>query len=277
MDSFSVFSQKEPIVMIHRGWRIGGASKAGGKTGDISSQPRAGKIAVKHPDSMILKNTTVQQDFEFVNGTDPFRNKDPEVRKLVRAHVVKDATRKRSQQKQEKSKLEKGGQESLVDNKEQEKRSHLTSRLMQKTIRRTENTSEVNRANEYSTSMIPSAGLDPHPELSPTIYHVATIATAMWPLEPFLRFNPISPILWFDWALNDEALLHALLYTTCSSAGLISGTTEDRNAIFHVGKSLRLINERLGGFEEVSETIIGAASCLALAEVSWSRHGSRSS
>lgn len=103
---------------------------------------------------------------------------------------------------------------------------------------------------------------------TPFFYSVAAMGTAMWPLEHLLRFNPISPTLWFDWALSDEVLLHALLYTTCSYAGIISGTTEDRDAIFHVGKSLKLINERLEGVENITEGTIGAACCLALAEVS---------
>ena len=98
----------------------------------------------------------------------------------------------------------------------------------------------------------------------------------MWPLEDLMRFNPISPASWFDWALSDEALFHALLYTTSTYAGLIAGSTESKEAILHKGKSMSLVNRRLSqlgtlGFEEdeprIAEGIIGAVSCLAITEV----------
>lgn len=171
MDSFSVFSPNEPIVMIHRGWRNVGAPKEGAKLGDISSQPRAGKIAVKDLGMVAERKEMINQEFEFVNGTDPFRNKDPEVRKLVRAHVVKDATRKRAQLKQAKSKSEKHCQKRLDHKTKLEERAYSTLHSRYKDIRRMEDPADIDRTTEYSLSMAtPSAGLDPHPKLSPMIY-----------------------------------------------------------------------------------------------------------
>ena len=94
----------------------------------------------------------------------------------------------------------------------------------------------------------------------------------MWPLESSLHFNPVSPAGWFDWALSDEALFHALLYTTATYAGLVRGTTESKEAVLHAGLSMKLIGERLGktlsnGGRE--EGIIGAVSCLAFTEASY--------
>jgi hypothetical protein len=127
----------------------------------------------------------------------------------------------------------------------------------------------------YSSISV-SPGLDPNPELSPVIYHIKSMGTAMWPLEDSVRFNPISPAAWVDWALSDEALFHALLCTTSTYAGLILGTSESKDAIVHEGRSMSLVKQRLSilapigpGSDgpEIEEGTIGAVSCLAISEV----------
>ena len=133
-----------------------------------------------------------------------------------------------------------------------------------------------------SSTIFPSPGLDPHPELSPIIYHVTNMGTAMWPLETSVQFNPISPASWFDWALSDEALFHALLYTTSAYVGLISGSTESKEAIVHKGKSVSLVDQRLSRLSPLTfkkdetrtdEGTIGAVSCLAITEVRLPSNG----
>lgn len=258
------------MVMIHKGWKDG---KEKPYSSIHSNQPKASKISVSHAETPVIfteERGAVTQEFEFVNGTDPFRNKDPEIRKLVRAHVVKDSSRKRKLQKRgiNKGRTGKGKYDDKIEARGSESESLITS----------ENTlspSTIGADSEIEGVAcwfpLPTPGLDPHPQLSPLIYHISKVGESMWPLSDLLRFNPISPASWFDWCLTDEALFHALLYTTSTYAGLFAGTTDSKESIVHVGKSLSLINERLSrmGVEvEVETGTIGAVSCLALTEVS---------
>ncbi len=93
-----------------------------------------------------------------------------------------------------------------------------------------------------------------------------------------LKINPIGPTSWFDHALRDEALFHALLYTTTSYAGLIRGSTETKESVVHFGKSVSLVKERLKSICDVRngnkltslvEGTARAVSCLAFTEVGF--------
>jgi len=269
MEPFSVFSYDRPMVMVHKGWKDGNKKPSPNKRSD---QPKASKLSVQHTADPVIfmeEKRTVTQEFEFVNGTDPFRNKDPEIRKLVRAHVVKDSSRKRKLQKRGINKAKTGGgtQDDKREIRGSESESFITTledTLSPSTIRADSEIEEVARG-----FPVPTLGLDPHPQLSPIIYHVSEIGESMWPLSDLFGFNPISPASWFDWCLTDDALFHALLYTTSTYAALHSGTTESKESIVHVGKSLNLINERLSRpGVEVETGTIGAVSCVALTEVS---------
>jgi hypothetical protein len=127
-------------------------------------------------------------------------------------------------------------------------------------------------------SGLPSNELDPYPQLSPIIHHITEMGNAMYPHMFSLRFNPLSPTAWFDHALRDEALFHALLYTTSSYHGLILGTTKSKESIFHFEKSVSLVKERLKSLCDVRmgnvvtifvEGTARAVSCLAFTEVSF--------
>lgn len=97
---------------------------------------------------------------------------------------------------------------------------------------------------------------------------------AMYPFVSSFRFNPVSPAAWFDCALKDDALMHALLYTSSTYFGLLKGVTENKEATVHKGKSISLVKERLDGMSgrgevvtEVVEMTVRAVSCLAISEV----------
>jgi hypothetical protein len=99
---------------------------------------------------------------------------------------------------------------------------------------------------------------------------------AMWPLELLCKFNPVSPAMWFNWAMSDNALFQALLYTTSSYASLLSGMTESKESIIHLGESVRMLQTRIkgedrAGFQrqakEIRDGAMAVVSCLALTEV----------
>lgn len=228
--------------------------------------------------SPVKERTPVPQKFEFVNGATPFVNRDPVVRKLVRAHVVRDSSRRKKRWKQLNNPTGKRKPSRADDANGSNKISEAADSgfTVDEPLSRENDQAMALSLSAHSSTIFPSPALDPHPELSPIICHVTNMGAAMWPLETSLRYNPISPASWFDWALSDEALFHALLYTTSTYAGLISGSTESGEAIVHEGKSMSLVNQRLSRlgpltFEKdetrIDEGTIGAVSCLAITEV----------
>jgi hypothetical protein len=262
MDLFTVSSQIDPVVMIHRGWKDMEGSQNVSKRNDYSCQPQTGNGSTRTKTyDRETESTTkgIHQKFEFINATQKSRNTAPEIKKLVRAHVVRDSSRRK-------------------------KAMHLKS--LQALPPQHKNTSSGSKPESLNSSSTTSSietrhpripnlifhTLDPHPALSRTIYYISTVGSLMWPLESSLHFNPVSPVGWFDWALSDEALFHALLYTMATYVGLVRGTTESKEAVLHAGLSMKLIGERLG--KSVSnggreEGIIGAVSCLAFTEASY--------
>jgi hypothetical protein len=91
LEPFSVFSQVEPMVMVHKGWKKSKQSKASLNSALDLAQRRLEKT----PQAQVREVPSVPQEFEFVNGTNPFVNREPDIRKLVRAHVVRDSSRKK--------------------------------------------------------------------------------------------------------------------------------------------------------------------------------------
>ena len=73
---------------------------------------------------------------------------------------------------------------------------------------------------------------------------------------------------WFQTALADTALFHALLYASSTYAGRIAGVTDSMDAAVHMERTARLVNDRLDGpIENLTDSTIGAVSCLAMGEV----------
>ena len=248
--------------MVHRGWRLPSNPRRHSSINYEGSQDSPKAIpnleqvrvpAVSKPKPE--KNAALE--FAFVNVTEPGRPKDAETKKLVRGHVVRDSTRKKR----------------LMRRMDAERAASVGS----------VDVSVINERNEPATSdrsaslfsiPTPTQGLDPHPYLTPIIHHLVSIGDAMYPFVSIFRFNPISPAKWFDCALRDDALFHALLYTTSTYSGLMKGVTENKEAIVHARRSIALVRERLGEMEMVGdfgfdgEGTVRAVSCLAMSEVS---------
>jgi hypothetical protein len=261
----------KPVIMVHRGWheqhpyrrlteevfRLD--SDSGGTSESTLDQE-------KHTSSP-RKKPPITQQFAFVNATTPFRNRDPEVRKLVRGHVVKDTTRRKKLWR------EKGRPKEKTIHAKAKPKDGIEDKYSSVSP---EGMTLATLPREYF-SKFPFHELDPHPELSPIIHHITQMGHAMCPHLLSFRINPIGPTAWFDQALRDEALFHALLYTTTSYAGLIGGSTETKESIIHFGKSVGLVKERLRDMCDVRngnqvtvfvEGTARAVSCLAFTEVS---------
>ncbi|RFU34703.1 hypothetical protein B7463_g1657, partial [Scytalidium lignicola] len=269
MDLLSVVHQNGPVILVHKGW-----NKENSKSDGPSNRQTSRAIPRESEESESDLNPGTRK-LEFINATGPSRHKDPDVRRLVRSHVVKGSSRRRMQCQQ--ANVVPGEKKSRPPTKHKAQISNperLTSVVTEGIIlSQGNNACKITRG--LAQNSTPSLGLDPHFELSEIIHRIIDTGRAMWPLEQSLGFNPMSPIGWFDWALSDQALFHALLYTTYSYASLISGITGNREAMVHLGKSLNLVKERLKTREllpqpaetmVMSEGTIGAVSCMAITE-----------
>ncbi|KAH9212956.1 hypothetical protein DL95DRAFT_447303 [Leptodontidium sp. 2 PMI_412] len=290
MNQFQISLTGEPMVMVHRGWRQPSSPRARSSKSDSGSnhspskltsspfktqtqnQDQISVLASEHTTVVpVLPSVSVSasafsskvspntiQEFAFVNITKPGRPKDVETRKLVRGHVVKDSTRKKRLMRQLNAERSEGSNPSSSSRPDQ---PALTS-----------SSSQPPDADPQPFAM-PTQGLDPHPHLSPIIHHLISMGDAMYPFVSSFRFNPVSPASWFDCALKDDALMHALLYTSSTYFGLLKGVTENKEAIVHGGRSIGLVKERLAGMtrrgevmNEVLEGTVRAVSCLAISE-----------
>ncbi|KAH7395644.1 hypothetical protein BKA64DRAFT_745837 [Cadophora sp. MPI-SDFR-AT-0126] len=273
MSQFQVSLTGEPIMMVHRGWHLpsktrprsskrsdDGSSRSSRLTtstptvqsqiqAPVSASPTSTRVAVSISKS---RPSSVQQ-FAFVNVTEPGRPKDAETKKLVRGHAVKDSTRKKRLMRQLNA-----------------ERAATIGSFIDVPARSSRDGPATNDSDQsLLTFPVPTQGLDPHPHLSPIIHYLASVGDAMYPFVSVFRFNPISPAKWFDCALKDDALFHALLYTTSTYLGLLKGATESKEAIIHAGRSIGLLRERLEGMHmsgEALEGAIRAVSCLAISE-----------
>jgi hypothetical protein len=260
--------------MVHRGWRS--APSHTGFTEEVfrldTSDPGAtisSTLSQEKSSSHLKKKVPHVQEFAFVNATTPFKNRDPEVRKLVRGNAVKDSSRKRKLRRESEPPTSKaliGNSESIIEDKLSLKSKQISSETDLATLPK-----------EYFSSF-PRKELDPHPGLSFIIHHITEMGYAMYPDLVSDKISPISPTAWFDSALRDEALFHALLFTTTSYAGLIGGNAETKESIVHFGKSVGLVKERLEWMCDVRsgkkvtvlvEGTARAVSCLAFTEVSY--------
>jgi hypothetical protein len=68
-------------------------------------------------------------------------------------------------------------------------------------------------------------------------------------------------------AMEDEALLHGVLYAGALYLALLEGKRESKDTMYHFSKLVGIVNNRLSEGKEVEDKTIGAVTCLALGEV----------
>lgn len=231
-----------PVVMRHKGWQSSNKSKTAELSDDADREPR------KREET---RNVLPPPKLQFVNTTDPTQKQDAKTRKLIKTHVVKDLLR----------------QKRVLGRLHANPRTKASRISSLSSIPETVSTSTSDKTPSQPTIAL-FQSLDPHPNLSATIHYINKVASAMYPLESKFKFNPLSAAPWFDFALSDEALFNALLYTTTAYAGLIQGTAESKVAMVKMNRSVVLVNERLkreGVW--IEDGTIGAVSCLGITEV----------
>jgi hypothetical protein len=199
--------------------------------------------------------------FEFVHGTNPFRNRDPDVRKLVRAHAMRDSVRRKKQLQD-------------PENEERDKTLYPGLEFLDGEQRRIQPPVLVDDINNRAFRWIPdpslsllSIKLDSY--MTDLVHDLAIVSSRMYPREYVFKFNPVSPEHRFHFALVDKALFHAVMYTVSAYSGLFEGAIESNKAATEFSQCIALVNKRLAGPRmNITDGTIAAVACLAFVEVS---------
>ena len=201
--------------------------------------------------------------FEFVSTSGPTSNKDPSTRKLVRTHVMREVSREKRLQRQKW--LDSFTTKRPSPSTEDEQTSHELSTAFHVPV--------ANKA--LGASIEGCLSTFPIPMQS-HLYTVilrglGTFSTAMYPMESWLRFNPIKAANCLQISMTDVPLFHAFLYGCALYRDLAEGTATSTDTEIQKAQIVTLISKRLAVSSEtelVSEATVGAVSCLGLGEVS---------
>ena len=96
------------------------------------------------------------------------------------------------------------------------------------------------------------------------------MAEAIWPMEVFSGINPMRDYF-LPLALNDEALAHAIMFSTDSIRFMIPECKEVPNALMHLEQCILAVNKRLSSLQPVlDDSTILIIATMAFVEVSRS-------
>jgi hypothetical protein len=198
------------------------------------------------------------QQFEFVTGTHPFRNRDPEVRKLVRAHVMRGFKRQQNLRR-----TSDGGLSSQLAALQTDERPRGQKEQSMPTYRY-DVSRTIPRLNDPLFGTFP-VQMQPHLHKR-LIRYLTTVPGATYPFDSLSRYNPVRAEL-FRYSMTDKLVFHALLYFACVTTGMIDGK-EPKESVIQFDQTISLTNQKLsdtGG--EITSPIISALSALAMSEV----------
>jgi len=243
-------------TMVHKGWQVPKSRNfSEGRKPTASHRRLEGGVAVN--------SSMPTQVFEFVHGSTETKDNDRDIRKFVRAHVVRHTANQNRLRQKTKAKHHQ------VKKPRLDTRDNTPEDIDIEEIGLVES-GTVDTKRRYLENTLTPLMASMKPALYDLVSHLSTVSNAMFPLESRLKFNPISPASWFDFAMSDPALMHALLYTSVSYAGLLSGVTEPHEAVVQRLQSIRLLNKRFNK-DEIEDGTIGAVSCLATTDAMCGR------
>jgi hypothetical protein len=259
MDGFNVIMPDGPMVTVHKGWQVPGRRH---KTASPSI-PQIQKQREVDPEVDKCPSPHTGRHFEFVNAVRPGRNKDPEVRKLVRTHVRNEHIRSALQPRDNPPRK-------LVPSITDRSDPYFGGPSSATRARREDANPGVPQNIGYPTALV---NFDFPIEMTASIHllleHYLTHAPGrLYPLESCLKSNPLKSSEWFQYAMRDAAMLHGMLYSGALYLALLEGKTETDDTLRHFGHVVSIVNQRLSEPErEIDDATIGAISCLALGEV----------
>jgi hypothetical protein len=260
-----------PVIAVHKGWL--GSPKG--------RDPESGTPIQDGPGSNTKQNETrarpARRQFEFVNSSTGKREKDPKVTRLIKSQARKNPVLDKRRRKDSTA-----GHLDMASNLgDAEVSSTIVRREKSDLEAYALNLPDVFTARQFSGSSTAWCAWEYPIEMRPRTHrllemYLTYVTSRMYPEHLLLRSNPLISSTWFRYAVTDAAMLHAMLYSGALYLALLEGRTETSDTIYHLNKTISIVNTRLKSFpHSVQDSTIGAITCLALGGVTYSNshHG----
>lgn len=263
MEHGSIMEPSFPVIAVHKGWL--GTPKGRGAESRTS--------VPDDPGSKTKQNETgarpARRQFEFVNSSTGKREKNPNVTRLIKSQARKNPVLDK-RRKIDSTAGELGLASNWVDAQVSlETVSREKSDLEAYAL----NLSDVFTAWQFSGSSTAWCTWEYPIDMRPRTHrllemYLIYVTSRMYPEHLLLRTNPLISSTWFRYAVTDAAMLHAMLYSGGLYLALLEGRTETNDTIYHLNKTISIVNNRLKSSpHSVQDATIGAITCLALGGV----------
>lgn len=249
-------------VAVHKNWNI--PRKGQWKVSEVStieSQMASSKSSTSPHSSVTnihLKEGESSQKFAFVNSTSPTAKTDVNIRKFVRKHVRNDYLNKTTRKSKESPKV---------------RSTSLKHSVEPKSIVSPDTHQHDGFIVEDLIGFPTALSLSPWPiEMTPRTHRLlgryfTHVSSRMYPLTKYLSSNPLCSDEWFRFTINDAAMFHAILYAGAIYLSLLQGGKDSEDSVYHLGKTLEKIRDKLQNGQSADDSTIAALSCVALGEV----------
>ncbi|KAB8346222.1 hypothetical protein FH972_023267 [Carpinus fangiana] len=208
---------------------------------------------------------------QFINASQPYHNRDPNVRMLVRSHVMKGVKReeKIARTSAEKSKAAKKPNTARPNPPTSTSSSTSIDTLaIDDDVEPTPTPSPpLALAKGSSMSLYGATPISARPESHRLLYYYrSVIGNAVYPFPSSLSFNPVETS-WIPCALSDEVFFKTLMFSSASHLAFMSGGGKESTLPKVILQSVfRQLGDRLGERKNLSDATIGAVTCLAMVE-----------
>lgn len=271
MDYVSIMEPQGPMIAIHKGWyHSQNRQKLEAERvllRDQQKSPRRGGEYKNRP-----PKTSAQRQYQFVNATIPERTKNTDIRKLVRTHVRNDYLRN---QKCKVVTPSPPSPPSLLSTSQQCEDLSVRCHSIVETLSISEAVCDEYDDNTNLPISVgyPTATAEYAIEMQPHMHallsrYLTYVGQRVYPGKLRLQPHPLRSSEWFKLAVTDAAMLHGMLYLGAVCLALLKGWTESEHSIYHLYKTISIVNKRLESSTQIDESTIAALSCLALGEVS---------
>ncbi|KAJ8060221.1 hypothetical protein OCU04_010564 [Sclerotinia nivalis] len=197
------------------------------------------------------------QNFAFVNSSSQGTKTDVKVREFVRKHVRNDYLSKRTLESKRRPKVRSTTIKHVVDRQSVVSTGgHRNDDLV------------IEKLIGFPTAL----SLSPWPiEMTPETHRLlgryfTHASSRMYPLSKYLSSNPLCSDEWFRFTINDAAMFHAILYAAALYLSLLQGGKESEDSVYHLGKILENVKDKLQSGQIADDSTIAALSCVALGE-----------
>ncbi|TGO20965.1 hypothetical protein BPAE_0252g00080 [Botrytis paeoniae] len=260
MDATQLIGTDGPRVNVHKNWNIPGkirwkATESSFKESQVESKSSTSTDPLSAT-NINCNEGGPKQKFAFVDLSSSGTKTDVNVRKFVRKHVRNDFLSKTTRKSKGDPKLRLKCIKPFVKPKSVISDYHHHDGLIIEDF--------IGFPTALSLSPWPiEMTTRTHRLLSRYFTHVSS---RMYPLSKYLSSNPLRSDEWFRFTINDAAMFHAILYAGAIYLSLLQGGKDSEDSVYHLGKTLEIVKEKLQNGEPADDSTIAALSCVALGE-----------